>query len=86
MLKLVAFAILQFASLSTFNVASANAADGTIIAAKGADRSASGAVSGAATYADPFGTARSHGCIRVNNSRIRYLARFMKGSAVRNRR
>ncbi len=52
-LKLVAFGILLLASLATFNVASANAADGTIIATKGADRSASSAVSGATTYADP---------------------------------
>ena len=52
-LKLLAFAILLLASMSALNVASANAADGTIIATKGADRSASSAVSGATTYADP---------------------------------
>lgn len=28
-----------------------------------------------ASLADPLGTARSHGCIRVKNSRIRFLAR-----------
>lgn len=39
-----------------------------------------------ASLADPLGSARSHGCIRINNSRIRYLARFMKGTAVRIRR
>ena len=38
---------------------------------------------GPASLSDPLGSARSHGCIRMNNSKIRYLARLMKGTAVR---
>ncbi len=38
---------------------------------------------GPASLGDPLGSARSHGCIRMNNSRIRYLVRLMKGTAVR---
>jgi lipoprotein-anchoring transpeptidase ErfK/SrfK len=39
-----------------------------------------------ASLLDPLGTARSHGCVRMNNSRVRYLAGSMKGTAVRIRR
>lgn len=35
-----------------------------------------------ASLFDPLGSARSHGCIRMNNSRIRYLSKLMKGTAV----
>ncbi len=38
---------------------------------------------GGASLLDPLGSARSHGCVRMNNSRIRYLSRIMKGTAVR---
>lgn len=37
-----------------------------------------------ASFADPLGTARSHGCIRVNNARVRWLARVLReGTPVR---
>lgn len=39
-----------------------------------------------ASLLDPLGTASSHGCVRMNNTRIRYLSKFMKGTAVRIRR
>lgn len=39
-----------------------------------------------ASLLDPLGSARSHGCIRMTNSRIRHLSRIMKGTAVRIRR
>ena len=32
---------------------------------------------GAASLADPLGSARSHGCIRVDNAAIRFLARVL---------
>jgi lipoprotein-anchoring transpeptidase ErfK/SrfK len=35
---------------------------------------------------DPLGTARSHGCVRMNNGWISHLARMMKGTAVQIRR
>lgn len=39
-----------------------------------------------ASLTDPLGSARSHGCIRMNNARIRGLSKVMKGTAVRIRR
>lgn len=37
-----------------------------------------------ASLLDPLGTARSHGCIRINNSRVRFLARSLPlGTPVR---
>jgi lipoprotein-anchoring transpeptidase ErfK/SrfK len=41
---------------------------------------------GRKSLGDPLGSARSHGCIRMNNSRIRALARLEKGTAVQIRR
>jgi lipoprotein-anchoring transpeptidase ErfK/SrfK len=41
---------------------------------------------GPASLGDPLGSARSHGCIRMDNSRIRYLSRLMVGTAVHIRR
>ncbi|MCB0828948.1 MAG: L,D-transpeptidase [Solirubrobacterales bacterium] len=38
---------------------------------------------GGASFLDPLGSARSHGCIRMNNSRIASLAKAMMGTAVR---
>lgn len=35
---------------------------------------------------DPLGTAASHGCVRMNNSRVRYLLSKSMGTAVRIRR
>lgn len=37
---------------------------------------------GGTSFLDPLGSARSHGCIRMNNSRIRYLSKLIKGTAV----
>jgi lipoprotein-anchoring transpeptidase ErfK/SrfK len=39
-----------------------------------------------ASLDDPLGTARSHGCVRLGNGWINYLAGLMKGTAVRIRR
>lgn len=39
-----------------------------------------------ASLKDPLGSARSHGCVRMNNSRIAWMAREMMGTAVRIRR
>ncbi|HTU14733.1 MAG TPA: L,D-transpeptidase [Solirubrobacterales bacterium] len=36
-----------------------------------------------ASLLDPLGTARSHGCVRMNNSRIRHLTKYDLGTAVR---
>lgn len=36
---------------------------------------------GGAALSDPLGSARSHGCVRVNNSVVRYLARHLTGGA-----
>lgn len=36
-----------------------------------------------ASFLDPLGSARSHGCVRMNNSRIRHLAKSTMGTAVR---
>ena len=33
---------------------------------------------GGASLLDPLGTARSHGCIRVDNRQITFLARVLK--------
>ena len=41
---------------------------------------------GGASLIDPLGSAKSHGCLRMNNSRVRALAKIMKGTAVRIRR
>lgn len=35
-----------------------------------------------ASFLDPLGSARSHGCVRMNNSRIRQVVRVAKGTAV----
>lgn len=39
-----------------------------------------------ASLLDPLGTAASHGCIRMNNNRIRFLMRLSTGTAVKVRR
>lgn len=39
-----------------------------------------------ASLSDPLGSARSHGCVRMNNSRIAYMAKAMMGTAVKIRR
>lgn len=39
-----------------------------------------------ASLRDPLGSARSHGCIRMNNSRIRKIIRLKTGTAVRIRK
>jgi len=36
-----------------------------------------------ASFYDPLGSARSHGCIRMNNSRIRQIIKLKLGTAVR---
>ncbi len=36
-----------------------------------------------ASLFDPLGSARSHGCVRMNNSRIAYMSKAMMGTAVR---
>jgi lipoprotein-anchoring transpeptidase ErfK/SrfK len=36
-----------------------------------------------ASFLDPLGTASSHGCVRMNNGRIRYVIRLSMGTAVR---
>jgi lipoprotein-anchoring transpeptidase ErfK/SrfK len=36
-----------------------------------------------ASLLDPLGTASSHGCVRMNNGRVRYLIRVSLGTAVR---
>lgn len=36
-----------------------------------------------ASFLDPLGSARSHGCVRMNNSRIRQVIKVAKGTAVR---
>jgi len=41
---------------------------------------------GGASLKDPLGSARSHGCVRMNNSRIAWMARQMMGTAVKIRR
>jgi len=38
---------------------------------------------GGASLRDPLGTARSHGCIRVDNVDVRWLARVPRGTPVR---
>ncbi len=74
-LKLTAFAILFFASTAILNVASANAADGTIIATKGADRSAS-----SADYrCDDLRRTRSRRHIRVHLRRPDPAGGFLDG-------
>jgi len=35
-----------------------------------------------ASFLDPLGSARSHGCVRMNNSRIRQIIKIQKGTAV----
>lgn len=30
---------------------------------------------GGASFADPLGSARSHGCVRIDNAQVSYLAR-----------
>ncbi len=39
-----------------------------------------------ASLLDPLGTASSHGCIRMNNNRVRYIIRRSMGTAVKIRR
>lgn len=39
-----------------------------------------------ASFLDPLGSASSHGCVRMNNGRIRYVVRMSSGTAVRVRR
>jgi len=41
---------------------------------------------GGASLLDPLGTAASHGCVRMNNGRVRFLIRLSMGTAVRIRR
>lgn len=36
-----------------------------------------------ASFLDPLGSAASHGCVRMNNGRIKYLIRLSMGTAVR---
>lgn len=38
---------------------------------------------GGASFNDPLGSARSHGCIRINNSKINWLSRAPAGTPVR---
>ncbi len=52
-LWLIALTFAIVLSMSVLGSASASAADGTIVATKGGNRSASNAVSGSTTYADP---------------------------------
>lgn len=36
-----------------------------------------------ASFLDPLGSARSHGCVRMNNSRIRQIVKLAPGTAIR---